>query len=71
MIRTQEGYPLSAYHLANDRTDIVEAYKLRGYYFAQVPEPTDPEGNTGLDLDLSGASILLGIRGYFGGGNQQ
>ncbi len=39
MIRTQEGFPLSPYHLATDREDVAEAYRLRGFHFAQVPEP--------------------------------
>ncbi|MDA1195071.1 MAG: outer membrane protein assembly factor BamA, partial [Planctomycetota bacterium] len=39
MIRTREGYPLSPYHLAADREDVAEAYRARGFHFAQVPEP--------------------------------
>ncbi len=36
---------------------------------AQVTDPVDAQtGGTGFNIDLSGASILLGIRGYFGGG---
>jgi outer membrane protein insertion porin family len=39
MLRTQEGYPLSPYQLAADRADVEEAYRLRGYHFAHVPDP--------------------------------
>jgi hypothetical protein len=36
---------------------------------AQVTDPVDAQtGGVGFNIDLSGASILLGIRGYFGGG---
>ncbi|MDF1702479.1 MAG: outer membrane protein assembly factor BamA, partial [Planctomycetota bacterium] len=38
-IRTQEGFPLSPYHLAADREDVAEAYRARGFHFAQVPRP--------------------------------
>ena len=39
LMRTREGFPLSRDHLAQDREDIVAAYKLRGFHFADVPEP--------------------------------
>jgi len=39
LMRTQVGFPLSPYHMAADREDIVEAYKAKGFYFADVPEP--------------------------------
>ena len=39
MLRTKEGYPLSPYHLAADREDVEEAYRLRGFRFAHVTEP--------------------------------
>lgn len=36
---------------------------------AEITDPVEAEtGGTGFDIDLSGASILLGLRGYFGGG---
>lgn len=36
---------------------------------AQVTDPEDSStGGAGLDLDFSGISVLLGVRGYFGGG---
>jgi outer membrane protein insertion porin family len=39
MLRTKEGYPLSPYHLASDREDVVEAYRARGFPFVDVPDP--------------------------------
>lgn len=36
---------------------------------AQVTDPEDSStGGTGLDIDFSGLGVLLGVRGYFGGG---
>jgi outer membrane protein insertion porin family len=54
LMRTREGYPLSRYHLAADREDIVAAYRLRGFHFAHVPEPqiTVIQGG-GRRIDLS------------------
>jgi len=39
LLRTQEGFPLSPYHLAADREDVEEAYRMRGFHFAHVPDP--------------------------------
>ncbi len=39
LLRTREGFPLSPYHLAADREDVEEAYRLQGHHFANVPEP--------------------------------
>ena len=39
MLSTKVGFPLFPYALATDAEDIVEAYRMRGYYHAQVPEP--------------------------------
>ncbi len=43
MMSTKVGFPLLPYALAADAEDIVAAYKMRGYYFAQVPEPVITE----------------------------
>lgn len=39
LLRTKEGFPLSPYHVAADREDVAEAYRMRGHHFAHVPEP--------------------------------
>jgi outer membrane protein insertion porin family len=55
LLRTREGYPLSPIHLAADRDDIVAAYRLRGFHFADVPEPrisTLPSGGKRVDVTI-------------------
>ena len=53
LLRTREGFPLSRDHLAQDREDIVAAYKLRGFHFADVPEPRVTElASGGLKVDF-------------------
>ncbi len=39
LMSTRVGFPLFPYALASDAEDLVEAYRMRGFYFAQVPEP--------------------------------
>lgn len=40
MLSTKVGFPLFPYALATDAEDIVEIYRMRGYYHVQVPEPS-------------------------------
>ena len=55
MMSTRVGFPLFPYALASDAEDLVEAYHMRGYYFAQVPEPvitTLPGGGRRVDFTI-------------------
>ena len=53
LLRTREGFPLSRDHLAQDREDVVTAYQMRGYHFADVTEPRVTELATGgLQVDF-------------------
>ena len=47
LIRTRQGYPLSRFQLSQDRRDIVEAYRQRGFHFAHVPEPVVTRSSAG------------------------
>ncbi len=54
MMQTRERFPLSPYHLAADVENIVEAYRLRGFHFAHIPEPQITRlANGGRRIDLS------------------
>jgi outer membrane protein insertion porin family len=55
MLRTKAGYPLFPHLLAADAAEVAAAYRLKGYAFAQVPQPlvtTPPEGGRRVEFTI-------------------